>query len=1015
MKRAMCCPWLGLLAVLGAALIGVAVVGLSWCWAQRAAPDRAEPLAKMLLESLDTQAAFCVHLGVSDGALTTALSQNGKYLVHGIAHDDESVAAARGKIESAKLAGVVSVEKAALRRLPYADHLAGLLVIDDLPAAVEHGLSLAEVQRVLRPGGVAWLGESATGEKLTLTRESLGRVLGEAGVKQFEIVERDGLWARFVAPRPDTMGRWTHKRHDAGGNPVSADRDVDVPSGVRWLAGPNWPTGYRKSAVPAVVSTERRLVYIFQDEAPASDSTGALTSVPQDSLIARDAFSGLLLWKLKATKSSAALAAEGDRVYAVLEDSGPLLALDADTGRVVHTFAGTRSPKQVLVLEGRLLVDLPEGLACFDAATAELKWKYAAPPQRFVAEQGRVYLHTTARDEAGRSGSRFVCLNLADGKSRWEKPTESWTRGSPTLVLVRDGVLVAAGASGNHGLLAEDGSHLWSYDYPTIGHGGSYQKVLVQDGLVWIHTASSQGSKRYAWEGLDPVKGSVVKRLLQPEGYSMKHRCSYDVASAKLVMCGSMDFADFSSGEYDHFTAARNSCASAGVVPANGLVYSFPHACGCYSMLRGFLGLESRPLPDVDPLDAARLMRGPAYEDIVGGPVEGDDQWPTYRHDPLRTAGTKAPGPEALDVLWSAQVADPVSDALAAEWDLKDGGRLSSPVIAGGLALVAASDQHRLAAFDAKTGAPKWTFTAGGRIDCPPTVDGGCSLFGARDGYVYCVKNADGALIWKLLVAPRDERVIAYGQLESKWPIVGGVLVYDGLAYCAVGRHSGSDGGITVYAIEPHSGKAVWARKAENHDGVIDLLNAADGTVQMAEQEFEAKSGKPGEADDARIRGGRLGLLNDAWYKRPIAMRKNLQLWQATGRASAQMIAFHESATCGFLACSSVAGGDGKMSGDAVLFVKAEGKGQDWSLKMPLDVRLRGMAITPERGYVAGLLPERDGKRTTNLVRAYALADGKLLAEAPLEGAPVHDGLAVAGERVYVATQQGRLICLGSK
>jgi outer membrane protein assembly factor BamB len=1006
---------LGIAVLSVVAVVGAGLFGLSRAWSQREAPGRADLLARAMLGSLDTQAGFCVHLGVTDGQLTTALSQNGKYLVHGIATSDEAVSAARQRIAAAKLAGVVSVEKGSLKKLPYADNLAGLLVIDDLPLLVEQGLALAEVQRVLRPGGVAWLGESAKGERVALTRESLDRLLKSANLTGAEIVERDGLWAKLVMPRPEAMGQWTHKRHDAGGNPVSTDRAVDVPSGVRWVAGPNWPTGYRKSAVPAVVSTDRRLVYIFQDEAPASDDAGASKFVPQDSLIARDAYNGLLLWKLKATKNSATLAAVGDRVYAVLEDAGPLLALDADTGRVVHTFEGTRTPKQVLVLDGRVLVDLPDGLACFDAATAELKWKYPALPTRVLAEGSRVYLHTDARDEGGQRGSRFVCLNLADGKLQWEQPTEKWSSSAPALVLVYDGVLVAAGRSGNHGVSAEDGSHLWSYEYPVIGHGGSYQKVLANDGLVWIHTSSTQGTKQYAWEGLDPQKGSVAKRLVQPAGFSMKHRCSWDVASSSLIMCGSMDFANFASGEYDHFTAARNSCASAGVVPANGLVYSFPHACGCYPMLRGFLALESRPLPDIDPLDAARLVRGPAYGEQVASLPQSDSDWPTYRGDTLRTAGTTAPGPEKLDVLWSAQVADPVSDALAAEWDLKDGGRLSSPVIAGGLALVAASDQHRLAAFDAQTGAPKWTFTAGGRIDCPPTVHEGLCLFGARDGWMYCLRAGDGALVWKLLVAPRDERVIAYGQLESKWPVVGGVLVYDALAYCAVGRHSGSDGGITVTAVEPASGKIVWAHQAEDHEGVTDLLNAADGTVQMAEQEFDAKTGKSGEAGDARLRGGRLGLLNDAWYKRPIAMRKNLQLWQATGRASAQMIAFHETATCGFLACSSVAGGDGKMSGDAVLFVEGEGKGKGWSIKLPLDVRLRGMAVTPERSYVAGLLPEGNGKQTANVVRAYGLADGKLLAESPLAGAPVHDGVAVAGDKVYVCTQQGQLICLGEK
>ena len=77
---------------------------------------------------------------------------------------------------------------------------------------------------------------------------------------------------------------------------------------------------------------------------------------------------------------------------------------------------------------------------------------------------------------------------------------------------------------------------------------------------------------------------------------------------------------------------------------------------------------------------------------------------------------------------------------------------------------------------------------------------------------------------------------------------------------------------------------------------------------------------------------------------------------------------------------------------------------------------MRGMVLAGDRLYVAGLLYEdKDGKGAANGVRVYNLADGKLLSEYEIEDQLVHDCLAIASGRLYVSTQGGRLICLGTK
>lgn len=969
---------------------------------------QAEVLARELLRPLEGAAGLCVHLGPRDGTLTTALAAGGSNLVHALAEDAETVAAVQRQIDLAQLAGVVSVQQADASRLPYADKLVNLLVADNLPDLLQRGVSIDEVRRVLRPGGVAWLGQSAT-DATGVDHAALDQLLQDAGVDDFQIIDRQGLWARFEKSAEASNDQWTHPRHSPSGNPVSHDAEVEVPTGPRWMAGPLWPTGYRKSAVPAVVATDNQLVYLFQDE--VETPKGAR---PQDTLVARDSHNGLLLWQRAGVKKSAALAAVDDRIYTVVEEGGPLVALDAASGETITTFVGTAAPRQVSVVDGHVLTESSEGFSCYDARSGRLRWSFLMTPEQFLAMDQRVYLHTRQRDSEGNRESRFVCLDLADGRERWQQSTRGWASGTPTLVLAFEDVLVAADKQGNHGIAAADGRHLWAYSYDKIGHGGSYLKVLAMNGLVWVHNASSQEKGQYAWEGLDPRSGELLRRLIKPKDFSLKHRCNYDVATTRLIMCGSMDFASYETGEYYHFDAARNSCARAGVIPANGLLYTFPHGCGCYPMLRGFMALEGGPQEPQSWLPGPwRLVRGPAYTEQLPKWTATEEDWPTYRCDSLRTASSSEPGPQRLAMLWEAPLGDLPEPHWAADWNLRAGGRVSSPVVAGSLAIAAATDQHRLVAVDAATGQPRWTFSAGGRIDCPPTLHEGLCLFGSRDGWVYCLRAEDGALRWRFCAAPQDQRIVAYGQLESRWPVVGGVLVYQGKAYFGVGRHAGADGGITVCALDPLSGELLWNEHAADYKGIPDVLAAADGAIQMASYRFDAETGQSHDAKESLLRGGRLGLLNDAWYQRPIAMRRNLQTWQASGRQSAQIIAFHPEATSGFLACESVAGGDGKMSGDAELFVKATQGDQDWSLRMTNKSRLRGMAITRERVYVAGLLPVGGSGDLQYLAQVYSLADGTLLSEAELPGRPVHDGLALSGRRLYLALDEGRLVCLG--
>ncbi|MBM4032326.1 MAG: hypothetical protein FJ291_11120 [Planctomycetes bacterium] len=162
---------------------------------------------------------------------------------------------------------------------------------------------------------------------------------------------------------------------------------------------------------------------------------------------------------------------------------------------------------------------------------------------------------------------------------------------------------------------------------------------------------------------------------------------------------------------------------------------------------------------------------------------------------------------------------------IAADWlDTNDYiGPVSAPVVAGGLAVAAVREQHRIEALDAATGAKKWSFTAGGRVVTPPTLYGGLCLFGCRDGWVYALRADTGRLAWRFLAAPYERNIVAFSQVESSWPLLGSLLIHDGLAIAVAGYHPMANGGIHVWALDPHTGAIKWHKTLSRTPQWVDI------------------------------------------------------------------------------------------------------------------------------------------------------------------------------------------------
>ena len=216
-----------------------------------------------------------------------------------------------------------------------------------------------------------------------------------------------------------------------------------------------------------------------------------------------------------------------------------------------------------------------------------------------------------------------------------------------------------------------------------------------------------------------------------------------------------VEFVDLASKSWEIHHWVRGGCLY-GVMPCNGLTYAPPHDCACYpeAKLYGFNALASEPADGKDVLPdpfVYRLEKGPAFGLVPTGEKGAAGDWPTYRHDNSRSGSTNT----EIDVA-----------KLKSSWTLDLGGRLSSVVAADGLAFVAQIDEHTVHAIDQTSGKIAWSYTAGGRVDSPPTIYQGSVVFGSCDGWVYCLRAKDGVLAWRFRASPQDRRIMAFERLE---------------------------------------------------------------------------------------------------------------------------------------------------------------------------------------------------------------------------------------------------------
>lgn len=977
-----------------------------------------------------------------------ALTRAGRWSVHALRVD------AGGVATPPPAAPLISVARVpSLRRLPYPDHFANLVIAD---TRAGHGLHPDELVRVTAPGG-------------------------------HTVLLRDGQRQVLQKPFPETMDGWPHWDYDAGANAVNRDAYLGLADGLRWTAGPSvvggheGDIGYRADG-GRVVTVERG----WMDQIHRGVRTGG------ERLVARDGFNGALLWQiplpenLRGFPNRVSVVMAGGRVITPLVPGEAPVALDAATGEVLVRYeegillplratdgASWRAHPQVhliqRVVNGRILQAGGRQVVSLDLESGRRHWRWEAEdPVVWMASDGQRVLAVTSpdgpREMRGGFGFRvdtLWMLDLETGRALWQN-RDFAGRGS-TRLFFADGALYVP-----HFRLAREGDQVRGVQVPV----GSILPGYRQDWLV-TSLDPATGARRWQTSGERRAAGHYQIAFARGEelfvvcgeGFAVSTRDGSDLPS---VHFGPFDgcaepratpnwlFYTMSFTEFDatrQRNAARNrprgfarSTCDTGVFPVFGSVLTTPSHCGCNDYPTGYnaFAVMADPAPVPEDWRWQRNPAAPAARPPAVWPAPGD--WPIHLGNAARTITARGEAPGNLNLLWRADAPSPLPEGpVSRDWISSETreGPITPATADGNRVYVSEPDQLRLVARDARTGQKVWELHTGARVDSPPTLWGDLLFFGSRDGWVHAVRAGDGMWVWRFHAAPAIRFIGESSRVESSWPVNGSVLIHQGSLFVGAGRHSSIDGGITLWRLDPTTGRALGRTVIETPPEMMESINQTnyggnrrglDLLVGVGETLVHRREVIPLDLEAERVlTDERLpGFLRvPRQGPNPYARQYFLNTRRASfGRFFSAMLSWPallpdggqtgmEAFCIAVMDDSVIAGGFWRGSNVRAFPRDAEGRarltnnrhgpeGHLWEYQMAEWVHVDAMAASLDAHRVYVAMSNRE-------LAVLDSRDGRELSKITLPARVHRHGLALAGGRLFATLTDGSLVALGNQ
>ena len=941
--------------------------------------------AQKVLDSYGNQSGLFVVIASGDSnaaQMATDLGKNGNSLVHVIVADQAELDAMNKAIAAAGVKGCVTAEQLGVKTLPYRDYMVNVMIVMDSTKAAAAGFTPAEAKRCLTP---------------------FGRLVICQGGKIKNIEE---------IPMPAKMDIWTHQYRDAAGVPASTDTVFDLPVGFRWNAG--LPMNFDNPQRSANRYSSTRAL-LLNDGRCFSFSTGVVENLGDgwkskygtaQYLTCRDAFNGRMLWRTKIgetyygglyIENLAPMISIAKHVY-LAGDNGKMLVVSTRTGKILRQLSTKYTPGVIASASGIVVAATWEGgksmgsvrrydrrrmdwaiakgtIEAYDDKTGKLIWKNDLLGTSMRIADGKVYIvNRTAKDPVeakynrgdknARPAQNVIAMDLAKGTVLWTVTDDSFKgKGKPIN-------LEAAGA----GAVA-------------VAHGNRNNVALLSaaDGKV-----------------LDPAKAAAAnKKFFRFRG----HICT-PVMRVGEIQLNNRSGPITKGKERQQFGGARGGCLT-GTVPGYGAGYISQNWCRCSpAQIPGLLAIASiGKIPTPEEMEVpTKPVVSSKYDEAADG-VASPSMWSSFRGNATRSssAGCDISGEPA--VVWAKKLADKkIEGTVQRDWRSFLNTRLTAPITAGELVIVADIDHNELIAADAKSGAVKWRFMTAGRMDTAPTLYKGICLAGDRTGYVYAIKVKTGKLIYKLRIAPSEKRMVSYGKVESVWPVIGGVMVAKGKAYASAGRTQGSDGGLLVRAFAPETGKVLWSKALPRNDRSArrnDALALQGEVVKSLGLGLDLEKGQPAKSASAGLNMGLEGVYSWNWTR--VGRRKfgHIGFGKGRGAAKGDTVSWSDKyvAACGMRNGLSL-----------TALENGEPKARKWSVPVAKDRQVTCLIICNNVVVIGGAIVDQG--KPQGFVQAYGIESGKPVWDKTFGAKLAFNGLAIDGGRIIASFDDGSVTCL---